>query len=60
MAKNKRWGKKFIDKRNHKEVHAELLRRYEVYLDLEWVDSWENELIEMNKGKMGAPFEYPN
>lgn len=60
MTKNKRWGKDFIDKRNHKEYQAELLKRYEVYLDLEWVDSWEDELIEMNKGKKGAPFEYPN
>jgi hypothetical protein len=60
LAKKKRWGKKFIDKRNHKEYHAELLRRYEVYLDLEWVDSWEDELIKMNEGKKGAPFEYPH
>ena len=60
MVKNKRWGKKFIDKRNHKEYQDELLRRYEIYLDLDWVDSWEDELVEMNKGKKGAPFEYPN
>ena len=60
IVKNKRWGKKFIDKRNHKEYQAELLKRYEIYLDLEWVDSWEDELIEMNKGKKGAPFEFPN
>jgi hypothetical protein len=60
MTKNKRWGKKFIDKRDHKTYQAELLKRYELYLDLEWVDSWDDELIEMNKGKKGAPFEYPN
>jgi len=60
MVKNKRWGKEFIDKRNHKEYQDKLLKRYEVYLDLEWVDSWGDELIEMNKGKKGAPFEYPN
>ncbi len=60
MAQNKRWGKKFIDKRNHKKYQAELLKRYEIYLDLEWVDSWNDELIKMNKGKRGKPFEYPN
>lgn len=59
MTKNKRWGKEYVDKRNHKEVQAELLRRYEIYLDLDWVDSWDSELIEMNTGKKGAPFEYP-
>lgn len=60
MTKNKRWGKKFIDKRNHKAVQEELLRRYEIYLDLEWVDLWEDELIKMNNGKRGKPYEYPN
>lgn len=59
MAKNKRWGKKFEDKRNHKEYQDELLKRYELFLDLEWVDSWDSNLIEKNKGKRGAPFEYP-
>lgn len=60
MKKTKRWGQEFIDKRNHKEYQEELLRRYEIYLDLEWVDSWEYELKEMNKGKRGKPYEYPN
>ncbi len=60
MAKNKRWGKEFEDKRDHKVYQAELLKRYEIYLDLEWVDSWDDELIEMNKGKRGKPYEYPN
>jgi len=60
MAQNKRWGKKFIDKRNHKEYQDELLRRYEIYLDLEWVKSWNNELAKMNKGKRGALYQFPN
>lgn len=60
MPKNKRWGKKFEDKRDHKAYQAELLRRYEIYLDLEWVASWDDELDEMNQGKRGKPFEYPN
>lgn len=60
MAENKRWGKVFIDKRDHKAYQDEILRRYGIYLDLEWVDSWEDELVEMNKGKLGKPYEYPH
>jgi len=60
MAKNKRWGKEFIDKRDYKAYQVELLRRYEIYLDLDWVDLWGEELTKMNKGKRGAPFEYPH
>jgi len=59
MAKNKRWGKEYTDKRNHKACHAELLKRYEIYLDLDWVSLWNDELIDMNKGKIGKPFQYP-
>jgi hypothetical protein len=55
----KRWGT-FKDKRNHKEYHEELLRRYEIYIDIEWVNSWDYELIEMNKNKKGTPYIYPN
>lgn len=54
-----RWGKPFIDKRNHKKYQEELIKRYEIYLDLDWVDSWDNELAKMNKGKRGKPYEYP-
>jgi len=60
MSKNKRWGKEFIDKRNHKEYHEEVLRRYEIYLDLDWVASWDDELIDMNQRKRGTPFQFPN
>jgi hypothetical protein len=60
MATTKRWGKKFVDKRNWKAYHAQLLKQYEIYLDLDWVGSWDEELVQMNKGKRGKPFEYPN
>ena len=56
IKQKNRWGKKFIDKRNHKRYQAELIRRYEIYLDLDWVDSWNDELNEMNKGKRGKLF----
>lgn len=60
MAETERWGKEFVDKRDHKEYQDELLKRYEVYLDLKWVDSWDSELEEMNAGKIGRKYEYPD
>ena len=60
MAQNKRWGKKFVDKRDHKEYQAEVLRKYEIYFDLEFVDSWDDELTGMNEGKRGAQYQFPN
>ena len=57
--KQKRWGKKFEDKRNWKEYNEGLVRRGELYLSLDFLESWDNELDKMNKGKKGAPFAYP-
>lgn len=58
-TKQKRWGKKFEDKRNWKEYNEELVRRGELYLSLEFLENWDNELDKMNEGKKGAPFSYP-
>lgn len=60
MAENKRWGREFKDKRNWAKYNEEIVTRYELYLDLDWVTSWDKELNEMNKGKRGAPFQYPH
>ena len=59
MKKTKRWGKKITFKRNWKEVNERYALRGEYLLDFEWVKSWNNELEEMNRGKRGAPFEFP-
>lgn len=56
---DERWGKKFIDKRNWIEYNEELVVRGEFLLDMKWVKSWDKELEEMNKGKVGAPFQFP-
>ncbi|HID42402.1 MAG TPA: hypothetical protein EYP30_01275 [Archaeoglobaceae archaeon] len=55
----KRWGEEFIDNRDWVGYNEELVVRGEFYLDLDWVKSWNKELKEMNKGKVGARFEYP-
>jgi len=31
----------------------------EPYLDVAWVDSWDDELRRMNDGKRGRPYAYP-
>ena len=56
----KRWGKKFKDKRVWPEYNAQLVKRGEFLLDLRFVKRWDKELAEMNKGKVGQPFAFPN
>jgi len=56
---DKRWGKKRKYKRNWKEYNEELVRRGTFYLDFAWVKSWKKELSEMNKNKIGAPYQFP-
>jgi hypothetical protein len=60
IKNKKRWGKQFVDIRNHKEYQNQLLRRYEIYLDLDWVDSWDSDLAKLNESKRGSPFRFPN
>ena len=58
--KGKRWGKKREDKRVWPEYNEELVVRGRFLLDTDWVKSWDKELADMNKGKKGAPYEFPN
>ena len=60
MAKKKRWGKKYIDNRNFKKCTEQLVKRGEYLLDLDFVERWNQELAEMNLGKVGALFKFPN
>lgn len=55
----RRWGKYHEDKRNWKTYNSQLVRRGELYISLEFLDNWDNELKEMNKKKMGRRFIYP-
>ncbi len=55
----KRWGKKHIDNRDWSVYNKQLVKRGEYLLDLDWVESWDAELVEMNEGKLGHPYEYP-
>ena len=55
----KRWGKKFVDKRDWHAYNEELVKVGEYMLDMDWVEGWEDELVLMNAGKVGARFRFP-
>ena len=46
-------------KREWKGYNDQLVKRGELLIDLDFVENWEEELEEMNKGKRGKPFDYP-
>lgn len=60
MTKTKRWGDTFIDRRNWPIYNEQLVKRGEYLLDLDFVKRWEEELHQMNLGKRGAPYRFPN
>lgn len=60
MAKRKRWGKKYKDKRNWKAYNSKLVKRGEFYINPVFLDTWLDEIREMNSGKVGQPYMYPN
>ncbi|MGC2384097.1 MAG: transposase, partial [Nitrososphaeraceae archaeon] len=37
-----------------------LLRRGQVLLDFDVIDGWDDELSQMNHGKIGEPYDYPD
>ena len=45
---------------NWSSYNQSLVRRGEVILDLDVIDSWHSELKGMNNGKKGAQYDYPN
>ena len=59
-TKRERWGKKFEDRRNWKVYHEELIIRGEFFFDFDFLENWDNELFQMNKNKVGRPYEYPD
>ena len=58
--KNKRWGNHHNKKRIWPKYNNQLVIRGECYLDLEFSEYWYDELREMNKGKRGAQFKFPD
>lgn len=55
----KRWGEPFEDNRDWPVYNEQLVKRGEFLLELSFVKNWDRELVEMNKGKVGQPFAFP-
>jgi len=58
--KKKRWGKKYVDKRDWHTYNEKLVRRGEAYVSLNFIDTWSKDVKKLNKRKVGAPFRYPD
>ena len=54
-----RWGKPYKDRRNWVEYNEQLVIRGRFFFDLDFVKQWDSELREMNSGKRGSPYRYP-
>ena len=46
-------------KRDWKSYNDQLIKRGELLIDLDFVENWEKELGEINRGKRGGPFDCP-
>jgi len=46
--------------RDWKSYNQQLINRGEFYINPKFLDNWINEINEMNKGKIGNPYLYPN
>src|SRR3989344_7736937 len=60
MAKTERWGKKFKDKRDWVIYNKKLIKRGTWFFDFSFLESVGEELVEMNKNKVGRPYQYSN
>ena len=47
------------EQRNWREYNGQLVRRGEFYISLDFVDHWDDEITQMNEGKRGRPFMFP-
>lgn len=56
----KRWGRKFVDKRDFRVYNEQLVKQGEYLLSCDFVEEWNDELTLMNAGKFGAPYKFPN
>jgi hypothetical protein len=45
---------------NWPSYNQSLVRRGEILLGFDVINNWDTELKEMNQGKIGEPFHYPN
>jgi len=58
-ASKKKCKKKYEDKRNWKAYNAQLIKRGEFYINPIFLNTWLQEIKEMNLNKVGQPYLYP-
>ena len=59
MADKNRWGKKYVDKRNWKETNQKYIMMGYFYFNPAFLLVWNKEIKQMNAGKVGQPYMYP-
>jgi len=57
---DKRWGNKFVDKRNWESYNEELVMRGEFLLPIDMFGNWDEELDKMNEGKKCSNMNFLN
>jgi hypothetical protein len=57
--KKKRQSKKYEDKRDWKQYNEQLVKRGEYFVNPRFLDTWLDEIKELNHRKVGQPFLYP-
>ena len=57
MARKEANNRKYI--RNWSEYNERLVRRGEIYINLDFVENWDEEVKKQNLGKKGRPYLYP-
>jgi len=56
----KRWGKKFFDNRNWKDIDKRYISREEFLVNPKFLEIWNKKVKQLNKRKVGEPYLYPN
>src|SRR3989344_2251548 len=55
-----RCGKEFKDKRDWISYNEKMIKKGEWFFDFSFLESIQEELVEMNKNKVGKPYKYSN
>ncbi len=51
--------REYVDKRDWRGYNEKLVRRGELYFAFEFLDSWAKDIAQMNEGKVGRRYEFP-
>ena len=57
---SRRWGKKFVDKRDWAACNQKLVDRGGFLLDHSILEKWKNGVDRLNEGKYGRQYEFPD